>query len=94
MGYVLQKFTFIFRHQAGLKNPIVDALGRHTHLLVTLKNEITEFEALPDLYAAEEDFEKILKQCQKGVPPLDYQVIQGYLFKGNSLYLPRSSLRE
>ncbi|XP_022870255.1 uncharacterized protein LOC111389561 [Olea europaea var. sylvestris] len=56
----LQEFTFTLRHQAGNLNRVADALSCRTLLLTTMSTKIVEFEAFPDMYAADPSFGKII----------------------------------
>lgn len=73
---------------------MADALSRRVHLLTMLKNEKVGFVVLLEQYPLDEDFSNVWKKCQEGLPPSDFHVQQGFLFKGNTLCIPRSSLRE
>nr|GMD14355.1 retrotransposable element [Ipomoea batatas] len=55
--------------------------------------EIIGFEVLKEQYAEDEDFNLIWKQAFQNIPVQDYHISNGYLFKGNRLCIPRTSLR-
>nr|GMC93171.1 Transposon Ty3-G Gag-Pol polyprotein [Ipomoea batatas] len=56
--------------------------------------EIIGFEVLKEQYAEDEDFNLIWKQAFQNIPVQDYHISDGYLFKGNRLCIPQTSLRE
>lgn len=90
----IQRFTMVLKHKSRKHNKVVDALSRKGELLVILQTEITGFEQLKDLYAKDDDFSRAWKKCELRQPVADFHIQDGYLFHGNQLYIPRTSLRE
>ena len=71
---------------------MADALSRRHSLLTTLFCEITSFDLLPESYGMDPFFSKMLNDVNDG-KSIDYLMMNGYLFKGNQLCLPKGSLR-
>ena len=90
----LQRFDFVIKHQSGKENKVVDALSRKGSLLTLLSSEIIAFKHLPDLYEEDIDFKDIWYKCSNFIDADDYHIVEGYLFKGEQLCIPHTSLRE
>lgn len=63
-------------------------------MLITLAQEIVGFECLKELYEGDVDFKELWAKCSGKHPSADYHIRDGYLFKGDQLCIPCSSLRE
>ncbi|KAA0060723.1 reverse transcriptase [Cucumis melo var. makuwa] len=81
-------------HQVDKENRVADALSRKEALLTVLSAEITTFNHLPTLYETDEDFGEIWSYCTDHIHDRDYHLVEGFLFKGNQLCIPHTSLRE
>jgi hypothetical protein len=90
----LERFNYIIVHKSGITNRVADALNRRVTLIVTFSNEIPGFEQLKELYEHDADFGGVWNKYVLKQPLDDYLVKNGYLFKGNRLCIPRSSLRD
>src|SRR5574338_356514 len=88
----LQQFTFMVKHKSGVTNRVADALSRRSHLLTTLKVEVTGFEVLPELFTDDPYFAKFVEKVKEGETD-DFVMVDGFLFKGNRLCIPDCSLR-
>ena len=76
----IQQFHFTLKHKSCVTNKGVDALSRRASLLTTLHSE---------------DFGDIWGKCQQTCIVVNSMYIQdGFLFRGNQFYIPKSSLRE
>ena len=62
--------------------------------MVSLQSEIIGFGFLKELYEKDEDFEEIWERYSTKQPAQDYHIMEGFLFKGNQLCVPRTSLTE
>ncbi|PKU86846.1 putative mitochondrial protein [Dendrobium catenatum] len=89
----LQKFSFVLKHKSGSQNRVADALSRRSALITKLQTELTGLESLKDLYPQDPDFAKAWEICSINRSWGDYLIRHGYLFKGNSLCIPFSSIR-
>jgi len=90
----IQRFTFFLKHKARKLNKVVDALSRRVALLLTMRAEIIGFDCLKEMYVEDEDFGNSWAQCLQGFPHKGMHIQEGYLFWGNQLCIPKSSLRE
>ena len=90
----LQRFDFVIKHQAGKENMVVDALSRKGSLLTLLSSEIIAFKHLPELYERDTDFADIWHKCSNYLRVEGYHILEGFLFKGDQLCIPHTSLRE
>ncbi|PKU82338.1 hypothetical protein MA16_Dca005343 [Dendrobium catenatum] len=90
----LQRFSFTIQHKPGVDNKAADALSRKSILLTKLQTDLAGLEHLKELYAEDDDFSKIWKQCGDNVQFEDYSISHGFLFKQNLLCIPKSSWRQ
>ena len=63
-------------------------------MLVTLEHEILGFELLKELYSGDAEFKDLWVKCSRNHPSTDFYIRDGYLFKGDQLCIPCSSLRK
>ena len=90
----LQRFDFVIKHTSGKSNKVADALSRKGILLTTLQTQIIAFDHLPTLYPTDIDFRSIWENCSNHKPCKDYHIVNSFLFKGDVLCVPHTSLRE
>lgn len=88
----LQQFTFVVKHKSGVTNRVADALSRRSHLLTTMKVEVIGFDLLPELIDEDRYFAKFVEKVKDGDTD-EFMLVDGFLFKGNQLCIPESSLR-
>ena len=89
----LQTFHFNTKLKLGKLNQGSDALQRLSLLLFQLDTYILGFERLKGLYVIDEDFRELYAACLKHSKN-DFLILDGYLFKGTRLCVPRSETRE
>ena len=91
----IQRFMFSIKHKSGQTNKVADALSRRASLLIVVKQEVSGFEYLKELYAEDEDFQDEWAKCTADPPELGkFQLLEGFLFFEDRLCIPRGSLRE
>lgn len=90
----IHRFDFVIKHQAGKENKVVDALSRKGLLISVLATEVTAFSHLPDLYEGDVDFSDVWFKCTNYLEVGDFHIVDRYLFKGEHLSVPHTSLRE
>jgi len=88
----IQQFTFVIKHKAGTLNRVADALSRRSSLLTCMRTEVLGFDSFRELLAVDPFFSHVLDVISKGEPSV-FHLHDGFLFKGNALCVPESSLR-
>lgn len=89
----LQRFTFTIKHKADTQNKVIDALRKKSLFLKEMRVDIVGFDTYKELYADGKFFGPILQTILQG-EHFDYQLQEGFLFKGLQLYIPECLLRE
>ncbi|GKC62572.1 putative nucleotidyltransferase, ribonuclease H, partial [Tanacetum coccineum] len=88
----LEKFTFVVKHKTSVSNRATDALSRRSGLLVTMQVDVPRLDVIRNMVAVDPYFLVVLQGVQAG-EKLDFFLHNGFLFKGNQLCIPDSSLR-
>nr|GEU65648.1 putative nucleotidyltransferase, ribonuclease H [Tanacetum cinerariifolium] len=68
-------------------------LSRKTTLLVSINNEVLGFDSIKKLYASDEDYGNIWMELKTKQHRGEFILTDGYLFKGNRLCIPKTSLK-
>lgn len=82
----------MIKHKSGALNKVADALSRRENFLTTMKNQVLGFDSLCELLFENSYFGPILNEVAAGLRS-DFILHDGFLFKGNRLCIPTSSLR-
>ena len=92
----IQAYTFVLKHRAGTENRVADALSRRSMFLISVSTQVVGFDRLKEEYPKCPDFSEIYQSLQQGPSSVhsDYTLLDGFLFKGNRLCIPRISVRE
>ncbi|MFS7911989.1 putative nucleotidyltransferase, Ribonuclease H [Helianthus anomalus] len=90
---LLQDYSFVIRHKSGVANTVADALSRRRALLTSLQVNVEWFDNLCTLYPADPDFSAVWEACRTA-PTLGYSLVNGFLFKGVRLCVPKCSFRD
>ncbi|XP_026442070.1 uncharacterized protein LOC113341386 [Papaver somniferum] len=88
----LHEFTFVLKHKAGSQNQVADALSRRSMLLNTMRTEVIDFDSYSAHILTDPNFVEIVNDISLGKRS-DYLMHEGFLFRGNQLCIPVSSLR-
>jgi integrase-like protein len=89
----LETFTFPAKYKSRKGNVVADALSRRYFLLGIVEAKVLGFEWIKELYEPSEDFKEIYAACKNGVHDF-YVPVEGFLFKGNKLCIPKSQICE
>nr|GMC90377.1 zf-CCHC domain-containing protein [Ipomoea batatas] len=84
-----------FVKEAGELNVVLVLIAKEQSIAPTHipdEGEVIGFEELKSLYEIDGDFSDIWKQVQLHEPSQDFHIVDGYLFKGGRLCIPRISL--
>ena len=88
----LQEYTFSIKHKSGTLNKVADALSRRSLLIGAMQVYTLGFESMKDDIRADEHFQSIVTELEAGGRS-DFVLHDGYLFRGNCLCIPNTSLR-
>nr|GEW15777.1 extracellular solute-binding protein, family 3 [Tanacetum cinerariifolium] len=68
-------------------------LSRKTTLLVSISNEVLGFDSIKELYANDKDYGNIWRELETKQHRGEIILLDGYLFKGNRLCIPKTSFK-
>ncbi|GJW84127.1 putative nucleotidyltransferase, ribonuclease H [Tanacetum coccineum] len=88
----LEKFTFVVKHKTDVSNRAADALSRRSNLLVSMQVDVPGLDVIREQLTLDPYFSNVLQGVQSGQKP-DFNIHDGFLFKGNQLCIPNTSLR-
>ncbi|KAJ9566128.1 hypothetical protein OSB04_002094 [Centaurea solstitialis] len=88
----LEKFASVVKHKSGASNRVADALSRRSNMLVSMRVTVPGFDTLMEQLTIDPYFSVVLQDVQSGQNS-DFLIHDGFLFKGNQLCIPDSSLR-
>ncbi|GJY15597.1 putative nucleotidyltransferase, ribonuclease H [Tanacetum coccineum] len=86
------KFTFVVKHKTGVSNRAADALSRRSNLLVSMQVDVPGLDVIREQLTLDPYFSNVLQGVQSGQKPY-FNIHDGFLFKGNQLCIPDTSLR-
>ena len=87
----IQQFSFIVKHKFGALNRVADALSRWVFLLITMQTKVLGFDLFCELLSSDPYFGPILNDVATR-KQFDFLIHDDFLFKGNQLCIPDSSL--
>ncbi|GJS36034.1 putative nucleotidyltransferase, ribonuclease H [Tanacetum coccineum] len=87
----LEKFTFLVKHKTDVSNRAADALSRRSNLLVSMQVDVPWLDVIHEQLTLDPYFSIVLQGVQSGQNP-DFNVHDGFLFKGNQLCISDTSL--
>ncbi|GJZ81306.1 putative nucleotidyltransferase, ribonuclease H [Tanacetum coccineum] len=92
--YFSEKLTGLksSEHKTDVSNRAADALSRRSGLLVIMQVDVSGLDVIRDMVAVDLYFSVVLQGVQAGEKP-NFFLHNGFLFKGNQLCIPDSSLR-
>lgn len=71
---------------------MIHALSMKHILVSNLQYSLQDFDHFKELFASNEDFSTIWEQCLLK-NKMDFHIVDGYMFKGNKLCIPKTYLR-
>ena len=82
----------MIHQKAGKLNNGADALSRRYFLISILECKVLGFEIVKGMYTNDEDFKEIYIKCANHPHGL-FHVLEGFLFKGSRLCIPKCGFR-
>nr|GEV28673.1 hypothetical protein [Tanacetum cinerariifolium] len=88
----LEKFIFVVKHKTSVSNRAAYALSRRSNLLVSMQVDVPGLDVIREQITLDPYFSNVLQDVQSWQKP-DFNIHDGFLFKGNQLCIPNTSLR-
>ncbi|GJX98930.1 putative nucleotidyltransferase, ribonuclease H [Tanacetum coccineum] len=93
LGYVVSgEGIQVDESKTGVSNRAADALSRRSNLLVSMQVDVPGLDDIHEHLTLDPYFSIVLQGVQSGQKP-DFNIHDGFLFKGNQLCIPNTSLR-
>ena len=89
----IESFPYVIKYKKGKENVVADALSRKVALLTRLEISVLGLEEIKTLYADDPSFGVPFAKCSIDKGFEDFYLHKGFLFKGNKICIPESSLR-
>ena len=87
----IQQFSFVIKHKSGALNRVANTLSRRDSLLITIQTKVLGFDLFRGLLSSDPYFGPIMDDVATR-KRFDFLIHDGFLFKGNQLCIPNSSL--
>ena len=93
---LLQEYTFVLKHKVGVENKPAAALSRIVNLIHSMNVEVTWFDRLRGDYPSCLDLRDLFAFLSNNpLQIIDKFILKdGYIFQGNEICIPYTSMRE
>ncbi|GJR03706.1 putative CCCH-type zinc finger family protein [Tanacetum coccineum] len=87
-----KKFTFVVKHKTSVSSQADDALSGRSNLLVSVQVHVSGLVVIREQLTLDPYFSIVFQGVQSGQKP-NFNIHDGFLFKGNQLCIPDTSFR-